>query len=232
MFLIIDTSLKKSLIIKVSNKGFQKKIFGTNFDHSEKLLIEISKILNSRLKNLKGISVISGPGSYTGLRVGIATANALGYSLNLPVAEVNRLEWLAYAGILKEKENVKICSVVSAIHDSIFAGMYDYKNDLLKQNGEFFSGNISGLLKLIKKPTLFVAEDKDILKEIISEGVLRKRLNSNFLNLKYINYYSENSVKTLINISLKKFKKARIGQIIKPLYIQKPNITYSKNKKF
>jgi len=228
MYLIIDTSSKKSLVVKASDRNFKKKIFGSNFDHSEKLLIEISKILNGRLKNLEGISVISGPGSYTGLRVGIATSNALGYSLDLPVIEVNKLEWLAYAGILDKDENVQICSIVSAIHDNIFAGIYNYKNRLLKQSGKFFAGNVNELLKLIKKPTLFIIEDGDILKNIVSENVLKKKLNSNFLDLKYINFCSENSVKTLISISLEKFKGIKISQSIKPLYTQKPNITYSK----
>jgi tRNA threonylcarbamoyladenosine biosynthesis protein TsaB len=226
MHLIIDTSSKKSLIVKYSKNDFEKKVFGSNFDHSEKLLIEISKILNSRLKNLEGISVISGPGSYTGLRVGIATSNALGYSLDLPVIEVNRLEWLAYMGI--EKKNMQICSIVSAIHDSIFAGLYDYKDGLLKQSGEFISGTIGELFKTINKPTLFIVEDSDILKEIISENIFKKKLNSNFINLRCINFYNKDAIEKLIEISLEKFIKHKKGQIIKPLYIQKPNITHPK----
>ncbi|NQU99947.1 MAG: tRNA (adenosine(37)-N6)-threonylcarbamoyltransferase complex dimerization subunit type 1 TsaB [Parcubacteria group bacterium] len=228
MHLIIDTSSKKSLIVKASKGNFEKKVFGSNFDHSEKLLIEVSKILNSRLKNLEGIAVISGPGSYTGLRVGIATSNALGYSLDLPVVDVNRLEWLAHMGILNKDKNIQICSVLSAIHDSIFAGLYDYKDGLLKQKGEFISGTIDELFKVINKPTLFIVEDVDILKEIVSENILKKKLNSNFIDLKYINFYNKDVIEKLIEISLEKFKKCNKGQIIKPLYIQKPNITHPK----
>ncbi len=228
MFLIIDTSSKKSLIIKVSNSNFQKKVFGTNFDHSEKLLSEISKIINNKLINLAGITVISGPGSYTGLRVGIATANALSYSLNLPVIGVNKLEWLAHIGIFNDKKDIKICSIVSAVHNNIFAGIYDYKKGLLKQSGGFFSGNVNELLKLMKKPTSFIVEDSNILREVVNKNILEKKFSNNFINLKYISFYGEDSITRLIDISLEKFKKNKRGQIIKPLYIQKPNITYSK----
>ncbi len=229
MYLIIDTSSKKSLIVKVSKNNFKKKVFGSDFDHSEKLLIEISKILKNKLNNLEGILVIAGPGSYTGLRVGIATSNALGYSLNLPIIEVNKLEWLAYLGTLNEKSR-QICSILSARHKFVFAGRYEYSEGLLKQKGEFFVGNINELLELIKKPTLFIVEDIDILKEIISESILKKKLNSNFFNLKYINFYSEDSIKVLVDISLNKLKNNKKRQIVRPLYIQKPNITYSKKK--
>lgn len=228
MYLIIDTSSKKSLVIKFSKNNFEKKVFGVNFDHSEKLLIEISKILNGKLKNLEGISVISGPGSYTGLRVGIATANALSYSLDLPIVEVNKLEWLAFLGAQSIKEDLKICSIVSAIHDSVFACKYNYENDLLKQDGEFYSGKINELIKLIKAPVLFAVEDNDILKKIVNESVPKKKLNSKLIDLKYVDLLSESSVQNLIDISVRKFKKATKSKIIHPLYIQKPNITYPK----
>jgi len=119
---------------------------------------------------------------------------------------------------------------LSARHKFVFAGRYEYSEGLLKQKGEFFVGNINELLELIKKPTLFIVEDIDILKEIISESILKKKLNSNFFNLKYINFYSEDSIKVLVDISLNKLKNNKKRQIVRPLYIQKPNITYSKKK--
>ena len=55
---------------------------------SENLLVKIDKILSQnqvKLDNLKAVIVNQGPGSFTGLRVGISTANALAYALKIPV---------------------------------------------------------------------------------------------------------------------------------------------------
>jgi tRNA threonylcarbamoyladenosine biosynthesis protein TsaB len=231
MFLIIDTSSERSLIIKASKKNFSKNVFGTDFDHSEKLLIEVEKILNGQLRNLEGIAVISGPGSYTGLRVGIATANALGYSLNLPVVEINKLEWLAYCGIENSQEDIKICSVIFALHNNIFASMYNYSGDTLKQVGDFFSGKINTLLEKVKLPTFFAIENNDNLQGQFNENTVKNKLGDKFLNVEYLYFYSDKAIEILVKIALIKFDKEKKYRIIKPLYIQKPKITYSKNKK-
>ena len=55
---------------------------------SQRLLLEIDKLLKqqkAKITDLKAIVVFQGPGSYTGLRVGISVANALGYTLKIPV---------------------------------------------------------------------------------------------------------------------------------------------------
>lgn len=230
MYLIIDTSNKKSLIVKVAEKKVEKKVFGSNFNHSEKLLIEVYKLLGKDLKKLKGIGVISGPGSYTGLRVGIATANALGYSLKLPVVDINKLEWLASVG-LEFLETENICTIVSAIHDSIFAGEYSCKNKVIKQKRDFYAGKIDSLLNDIKLKTYFLIEDRDVLRGLVDEDSLKRKLKDKFIGLKFVNFYNKEALEKLIEISGEKIKNNKKYKIIKPLYIQKPNITYSKNKK-
>lgn len=55
---------------------------------------ELLKQTGKTLSDLRGIVVYSGPGSYTGLRIGISTANALGYALSLPVVGSGGNEWL------------------------------------------------------------------------------------------------------------------------------------------
>ncbi len=60
---------------------------------SEELLPEIDKLLAKnkvKLKDLKGIIVVCGPGSYTGLRVGISAANALAYGLGIPIVGIRK----------------------------------------------------------------------------------------------------------------------------------------------
>jgi len=90
MNLFIDTSgleTKVSLADNKANVSAEKK-WPAGQNQSEELLIEIDKLFSQsgyHKDNLESISVVVGPGSYTGIRVGVATANALAYALNIPV---------------------------------------------------------------------------------------------------------------------------------------------------
>lgn len=87
--LLIDTSSNKEIKVglKIGNNHYflKKKI---NFQKAQVVLELIDKILKKYkldLKDIHGINVVAGPGSFTGLRVGIAVANTLGWSLGIPV---------------------------------------------------------------------------------------------------------------------------------------------------
>src|SRR3989344_801829 len=90
MVLTIDSTNREEIIVsltdpksKKTSKLVQKQKLG-----SQVLLPMIVKILKNNKKNFSDLSAIevnTGPGSFTGTRVGVAIANALGYALNLPV---------------------------------------------------------------------------------------------------------------------------------------------------
>jgi len=69
----------------------------SNQDHSRLLLPAIARLLGVGRKNLSGVVVVVGPGSYAGLRVGIATAEGLSLALGIPLAGVGTLEAVAAA---------------------------------------------------------------------------------------------------------------------------------------
>ncbi len=95
MILRIDTrggsTAKDRKVIKVSLKKEGKEVAGLSAENeygSQALLPLIFKLLrttNFELKTLQGIEVETGPGSFTGLRVGVSVANALGFALGIPV---------------------------------------------------------------------------------------------------------------------------------------------------
>jgi len=83
--LYIDTSDREKIIIGIDEKRFETS---AKEKSSQKLLPFIDQILTSEgrsVKDIKEIEVNTGPGSFTGLRIGVAVANALGFGLGIPV---------------------------------------------------------------------------------------------------------------------------------------------------
>ncbi|MFH1890055.1 MAG: tRNA (adenosine(37)-N6)-threonylcarbamoyltransferase complex dimerization subunit type 1 TsaB [Candidatus Kuenenbacteria bacterium] len=94
MILFINTaSAEKIVLILVNEQGavLVKKSIQAKYKQSEKLLASIKKVLEvkkKKIKNLTGIIVVKGPGSFTALRIGIITANTIAFGLDLPAAGV------------------------------------------------------------------------------------------------------------------------------------------------
>lgn len=93
MILIIDTSLADIMMIQIDDgfKKYNKKIKAAR-SQSEKLLSAIDSLLiknNYKFKDIKKIKVQSEGNSFTSLRIGVLTANAMAYALNIPVEAIN-----------------------------------------------------------------------------------------------------------------------------------------------
>lgn len=83
--LFIDTSKSDEIIVALDDKKVTEE---AKKNKSQKLLTTIDKLLSETGKNLDDLTEIEvnpGPGSFTGLRVGLSVANALGWSLGIPV---------------------------------------------------------------------------------------------------------------------------------------------------
>lgn len=89
MILHIDTQDRKAVTVSLKKDGqVVKSLSEKNKYGSQILLLLIDRLLktkNLQYENLTGIEVEVGPGSFTGLRVGVSVANALGFSLKMPV---------------------------------------------------------------------------------------------------------------------------------------------------
>lgn len=113
MILYLDTTERDSFRVAIIDKGMvvKDKTIASVRAHSEKLLKTVNSLLVQSKKSIKdivGIAVVVGPGSFTSLRVGIATANALSYALAIPVVGVEA-DWdLKQAGHLFKNNKLKI----------------------------------------------------------------------------------------------------------------------------
>jgi len=105
MFLFIDTSDPgKTLVGLLDIVGSFKdsKEWVGRQNQSEELLSEVDLLLKKNGINKKSIDklvVISGPGSYTGLRVGISTANALAFAWGIPILGITSTDWQRQEGL-------------------------------------------------------------------------------------------------------------------------------------
>ena len=96
MFLIINTADSEKFFLALAKKEkiIFKKEFFVKYRQTEKLLPEIGKLFKKYdNKTIKGIIVVSGPGSFTSLRIGITVANTLSWALNIPICAVKLNEF-------------------------------------------------------------------------------------------------------------------------------------------
>ena len=94
--------------------------------HSQTLLPmldEICKMTELNLKTVDAIAIASGPGSFTGLRIGAATAKGLGLALNKPLVEVPTLEGLAYNMCGTQQ---LVCPLMDARRNQVYTGIYEF----------------------------------------------------------------------------------------------------------
>ncbi|MFA5047742.1 MAG: tRNA (adenosine(37)-N6)-threonylcarbamoyltransferase complex dimerization subunit type 1 TsaB [Patescibacteria group bacterium] len=126
MILIINTSQSDQIeiiLVKEPVNFKVKKIAGSR-QQSEKLLVSINGLLKKnkiKTSQLKGIGVVSGPGGFTSLRIGIATANALAYGLDVPVVGVSAKDFADSRGlaakIFKKMEKAVKGKIVVPVYD-------------------------------------------------------------------------------------------------------------------
>ena len=103
-------------------------------------IADLLRTADGGIADLAGIVVVSGPGSFTGIRVGLATVKALAESLDLPVVTVSRLTLLAH---LAKAE----CAVLDAHRGQLYCGMYGdgEAREMLLTAGEINSmGGLTG----------------------------------------------------------------------------------------
>lgn len=102
--------------------------------HSERLLLVVRQVLQDAGTSsepgappVEGIAVAVGPGSFTGLRIGVVTAKSLAYAWNVPVVGVSTLDALAYQAA---GGAAVVCAVMDARHGNLYSAVYDVTGEL------------------------------------------------------------------------------------------------------
>lgn len=174
MVLFIDTHLNDVVVILYENGIIvEKRILKNEKRHSEVIMPLIADVLKG--KNIDSIIVVNGPGSFTGVRLGVTIAKTLAYTLNIPIRTITYLECLA---VSSNKNDVV---VAFSDNNGYYVGKFTNnvrKNEYIYlKNHEFESYKISNN----------VLEDIELnYKKIIEFTLSKEAINPHQVNPIYI----------------------------------------------
>ncbi len=137
--------------------------------HSETLLPlidELKKETELDLSVLDAIAITGGPGSYTGLRIGGATAKGLGLALDKPIINVPTMEALAYN---VSDSKVLVCPMMDARRDRVFTGLYKFNDGKVEVIKEQCVLTIDELVGEINQEVIFLGDGVDAYREMLDE---------------------------------------------------------------
>lgn len=132
MLLAIDTAtLASGVALATADKLVAEIIVQTKKTHSERLMPHIEQLLElgqAAKEDITAIAVSIGPGSFTGLRIGLATAKALAYVWRVPIVGVSTLAALAYAC---PAPNSLLCPLLDAQKGNVYQAVYRWEQEKL-----------------------------------------------------------------------------------------------------
>jgi tRNA threonylcarbamoyladenosine biosynthesis protein TsaB len=150
----IETATKNCSVALAKNGeviSFREKA-GAGYSHAELLHVYIEDTLavaGIHFKDLSAIAVSKGPGSYTGLRIGVSAAKGLCFALDIPLIAVDTLQSLAKqvktdAGIIVPMLDARRMEVYSAVYDHHFNIIREVKAEIINENSfsEFISSPV------------------------------------------------------------------------------------------
>ena len=140
----IETSTEVcSVSIALNGQLLFKKESTDGLNHSKVLTVFIEQLLNENnltAKSLDAVAVSKGPGSYTGLRIGVSVAKGLCYGLDIPLISVNSLEALGIFaahnldkyGLNKTENDFLFCPLIDARRMEVYTALYNLNGEEIK----------------------------------------------------------------------------------------------------
>ena len=187
--LAVDTSSKNCSVAIVEvdeNKNYNIIAFENSDDektHSQKLMPIVDKVFkehNLTLKDMDLLACCVGPGSFTGIRIGIATMKAFADVTNIKTVSVTSLESLSY----NIEEDGIIIPIIDCKNNNVYSAIFSRENNTYKQIGENISDNIDNAISLYKanaenKNITFVGDGSILYKDLLTSRLSNKLIFSN-----------------------------------------------------
>lgn len=163
-------SATKSCSAAVMNAGTLAAELVTQNDetHSKHLMKLVDKVLemaNLRVGELDGMAVTVGPGSFTGLRIGVSTIKGLAQALGKPVVGISSLDALAWQC---GDRSLLICALLDARKGEVYSATYRFRNKILTQISRAKATTPIAAVEAIKEPCVFIGNGAELYREDIS----------------------------------------------------------------
>ena len=156
----IETSgLVGNIAVCDGDRVVASKTYGKNFSHGKEIVSTIELLfneINQEPGDIDLIAVSTGPGSYTGLRVGVTCAKTLAYGLGKPVIDVPTLDVLVEN--VKDNSAKTICPVLDAKRKSVYACIYDRSSNENKKTTDFLIISPDSLIEILPESTLIFGD--------------------------------------------------------------------------
>ena len=224
--LTIDTStIVASIAILNEEKLVGEMIINHKKKHSEKLMVAIDHLLKDgglSIKDVDVFGIVAGPGSFTGLRIGMATVKGFAQALYKPVVAVSTLESLAMN--IPFSQGV-ICPILDAQRSQVYTGLFHFEGEELIRDLEDSVLEIDELIKILKdqeKSIYFLGDGLSRFSSILLESCPTGLVVPNYLNM--------NRASSAAALVLKKAQNGDYGDYrkLEPTYIRP---SYAEEKK-
>jgi tRNA threonylcarbamoyladenosine biosynthesis protein TsaB len=152
------------------------------------LIKEVNEMAGISFNQLDAVAVSAGPGSYTGLRIGVSTAKGLCFALGIPLVTVNTLELLAFQMSKTLSTNILLCPMIDARRMEVYCRLTDKDLTEIIPNGAMIIDELSFTGILEKNPVMFFGDGATKCRSVIRhrnaafiEGVYPMALQLGFM---------------------------------------------------
>jgi len=222
--LSIDTSTK-FLCVVIAKDGRLLSYYNRIHEraHNQLLISVIDKLLKKSsltVYDLDCLAVDTGPGSFTGIRIGLATVKGLSMVLKIPIVNIPSLDLLAFS--LRDKGDL-ICPIIDAKRGYVYSALYQAASDSLKRQGDYFLGNIEKFLGKTGQKVVFTGDAVSIYRDQIKKIKSSKTI---FAKEKF--WYPDPLALAQLSFMLYKKKKVKTADELSPLYLYPDTCTVQK----
>ncbi|MCA1012058.1 tRNA (adenosine(37)-N6)-threonylcarbamoyltransferase complex dimerization subunit type 1 TsaB [Halobacillus halophilus] len=170
--LSIDTS-NYVMGVAVVKSGIVIGEYTTNIkkNHSIRLMPAIDQLMketNTLPEELDRIAVAQGPGSYTGVRIGLTTAKTMAWALDIPVVGVSSLEAVAGQGLFFDGY---ICPFFDARRGRVYTGLYNNRMEIVKPETNISMEDWLKELQNLDKQVLFLSQDVQVYEDMVRDTI-------------------------------------------------------------
>jgi tRNA threonylcarbamoyladenosine biosynthesis protein TsaB len=166
----VDTSTMTAGIGVVEKDEILAEVkFSVKITYSEILLSCIDQALKNvglKINHLDGFAISIGPGSFTGLRIGLSTLKGLSFATGKPLASVPSLDALAFLSLYCQ---YPVVTMLDAKKDQVYAAIYETKDGELKRKSDYLVTEVEDLVRSISQKTLFVGPGARVFQKRLIE---------------------------------------------------------------